>query len=186
MIVFLTEEESIKAPLMAILTQLWPDSHEGLDWQIISFPGKAALEKRMVTKMQSWTYNNPHFVIVRDNDGGDCAALKQRLCSSVSPLNKSFHIRIICQELESWFLGDLQAVESAFPAVKADQQNQKSKYRNPDQLNNASQELEKITGLSGKVSRSESISKHLNLSQNRSHCFNLIVKTLKQLIPAHS
>jgi len=53
-------------------------------------------------------------------------------------------IRIVCRELESWYLGDLAAVAQAFNRPQLGQQRQKSKFRQPDDLGNPKQELKKI------------------------------------------
>jgi uncharacterized protein YktA (UPF0223 family) len=52
-------------------------------------------------------------------------------------------VRIVCTELESWFLGDFQAIEKTF---NIDLKNRKNKtiYRNPDAIRNAKQELKRL------------------------------------------
>lgn len=184
MLVFLTEELSMTPVLHKLLTELWPAASEGLDWQIIAHQGKADLESNMVRKIESWNYNAPHFIILRDNDGGDCLALKNRLLDLVSQTSKPHHIRIVCQELEAWFLGDLKAVEAAYPNSNAASKQNSNPYRTPDMPTNASQLIEQFTGVSTKVGRAEQIAHHLDLSANRSYSFQVLVRTLKTLISA--
>lgn len=186
MIVFLTEEASITPTIKFILSQVWSDSIEGVHWQIISFNGKADLERKAIHRMEAWSYNDPHFIILRDNDGADCAVLKQKLVQRVSLAAKPFHVRLVCQELEGWFLGDLTAIEAAYPASRATRLINRNPYRVPDNITNASQLLKELTQTSGKVGRSELISKHLDLSKNASHSFNLLITTIQSLIPQHS
>lgn len=181
MIVFLCEEPSIAPVLKAIIREDLKGSTEGIDWQIISFQGKADLEKQFPQRMKSWSYNSPHFIILRDNDGGDCHLLKEKLSARARETGKPFSIRIVCQELESWFIGDLSAVQAAYPASKADQQIKKAKYRAPDRLGNPSEELAKLINVSGKVGRATRISKYLNLAANRSHSFNVLRSKVKEL-----
>ena len=78
MIVLLTEEPSMGECLELIIPALWPNSTRGVHWMILSFSGKTDLEQSIRGKMQGWTYGNPHFVILRDNDGADCIATKRR------------------------------------------------------------------------------------------------------------
>lgn len=179
MIVLLTEEESMGECLKVIIPQLWPDSIQGTDWIVLSFRGKSDLKKSIPKKMKRWDYGKPHFLILQDNDGGDCVAVKRELYDIAHPCEKSFHVRIVCQELESWLLGDLEAIRQAYSEEKIED---KAKFHNPDRLNNASQELERLIKIKAKVQRAKLISQHFNLTKNRSKSFNVFIKTLRQLI----
>ena len=154
MIVLLTEEQSMAECLKVIIPQLWPDSTEGVDWFVLSFQGKSDLKKSIPQKMRGWNYGNPHFIILQDNDGGDCVAIKRELYNISHPYGKPFHVRIVCQELESWLLGDLEAIRQSYPQEKI--QNE-TKFRNPDNLGNASQELERLINIKAKVQRAKKI-----------------------------
>ncbi len=179
MIVFLTEEQSMRVTLRALLAGFRPNLLEGLDWQILVFEGKADLEKKFADRMRCWNHGDPHFVILRDNDGGDCQVLKARLADKAATSGKRFHIRIVCQELESWFLGDCLAVTAAYSSCGFS--NDTAKYRNPDRINNASQELASLTGDFAKVNRAAFISPHLDPPRNRSRSFQVLFETIQQL-----
>ena len=182
MIVLLTEEQSMAECLRVIISQLWSNSTDGVDWLVLSFQGKSDLKNSIPKKMKGWkNYGNPHFLILRDNDGGDCVAIKEELYNISHPYGKSFHVRIVCQELESWLLGDLEAIRQAYPQAQRRIQN-RAKFRNPDNLGNASQELERLINTKAKVQRAERISRHFNLTKNKSKSFNVFIRTLKQLI----
>lgn len=181
MIVFLCEEESLSPVLKTLMNRDFPDSTEGIDWQTITFQGKSDLEKNFPHRMKNWNYNTPHFVILRDNDGGDCIQLKERLSSKAQSAGKPFSIRIVCQELESWLIGDLEAIETTYPHSKAWSYKEKSKFRNPDLLGNASEELTTLIGTRSKVGRSLKISENLNLDRNRSHSFNVLRCKIQEL-----
>jgi hypothetical protein len=131
--------------------------------------------------MHSWNYGEPHFIMLRDKDGADCKVLKARLQSHASKAGKPFHIRIVCEQLESWFLGDLAAIEAAFPRTLATRFSGAAKYRNPDLLTNASDELARFTGVFGKVSKATAIAPHLELDRNKSPSFQLVCRTLSSL-----
>lgn len=182
MIVFLTEESSVEPVLRKLTHELAPTAIEGVDWQVISFQGKADLKKHFTKKMQGWSYGNPHFIILRDNDGSDCIKLKQNLTDQASVTGKPFNIRIVCQELEAWFIGDFNAVEQAYPSSKASNLREKSKYKNPDLVNNASEELKKIVGVNAKVGRAEKIAPFLNIQNNTSHSFNVLKTKVEEII----
>lgn len=186
MIVFLTEEQSMTSVIKKVMAELCPNASEGFHWQIISHQGKADLESNLVKKMTSWSYNSPHFIILRDNDGGNCRTLKKRISGRASTTGKPHHVRLVCQELEAWFIGDLPAVEQAYPNSNARSYATRTPYRTPDSPTNASQLIEQITGTRAKVGRAEKIAPHLDLSNNRSHSFNILLSTLKALIPTHT
>jgi len=180
MIVVLTEEQSMRVALRTLFEAQWPKRIHGVDWHIISFQGKADLKRKMAEKMRAWNYGDPHFVILRDNDGADCRALKEKIRVDAEKGNKPHHVRLVCQELESWFIGDLEAVAAAYPnrSVRAGA----SKYRKPDRLNNASQELAGIVGERGKVGRAERIAQHMQPERNRSASFRVAFQTFAELL----
>lgn len=181
MTVIFTEERSMSETLRKLFDQCFPHLIEGIDWQVIHFQGKADLEKNYPRKMQGWSYLNPHFIILRDNDGSDCKTLKSRLQALGSSSGKPFTIRIVCQELESWFLGDLSAVEAAYPTSRATSSARVAKFRDPDKLTNASDELAKLTKVYGKISKATAIAPHLKPDRNLSHSFQIFFSKFIQL-----
>lgn len=182
MIVFLCEERSMRDTLAILFCRHHPSLVEGVHWQIVFFQGKADLEKNLAWKMRSWNYGARHFIILRDKDGADCITLKARLHALAATVGKPFHIRIVCEELESWFLGDLAAVEAAFPASRATRSTHTRKYCNPDLLANASDELARLTGVYGKISKARAIAPHLEPARNTSPSFNLLQRTFADLL----
>ena len=182
MIVLLTEEPSMKECLETIIPKLWPSSMRGTDWLVLSFQGKNDLERSIPQKMKTWNYGNPHFIILRDNDGGDCSVLKQKLCDIANQFPKPFHVRIVCQELESWLLGDLEAIRRAYPKATV---REKAKFRKPDKLTNASQELGRLINVHAKIDRAKNISQSFDFTKNKSESFHVFINTLEQLIRVH-
>ncbi len=181
MIVFLTEEASMTPVLKKVMQVTQPYSIEGYDWIIIAHNGKPHLRKNLVRRMRDWGYGNPHFIILRDNDRGNCYQLKEELLKLASQANKPCHVRIVCQELEAWFIGDLEAVEKAFPSSLAAQQSGRASFRDPDTVSHPSEAISKLIGTVSKVGRAEKISKFLNLELNRSPSFQLLISTLQKL-----
>ena len=177
MIVVLTEEASMRECLEVLIPRLWPNSIPGKDWIVLSFLGKNDLEKSIPKKMRSWNYGNPHFIILRDNDGGDCLVMKRRLSDIAQRGNRPFHVRIVCQELESWLLGDLDAIKLAYPRME--DISSRPKFRNPDALTNPSQQLDFLVNERTKTGRAKNISQHFDLTANRSKSFNVFIDTLR-------
>ena len=179
MIVLLTEEQSMGECLKVIIPRLWPDSMQGINWHVLSFQGKSHLRDSIPKKIEGWNYGNPHFIILQKNDGGDYAKIKQKLCDIACQCGKPFYVRIVCQEMESWLLGDLKAIRQAYPQARI---RVEAKFHNPDRLENPSQEIERLINTQAKVQRAKRISQYLDLTQNKSKSFGVFITTLKQLI----
>lgn len=184
-LVCLLEERSAEEMLIGILKRLLP-TH--VVFKMIPFEGKQDLEKQLEKKIRNWQLPNSIFLIMRDQDAGDCVAIKTGLFEKVQNAGKKncSLIRIACRELESFYLGDMQAIETGLKLQGLVRQQNKAKYRNPDSLGNPSEELKKLTHATyQKVAGSRAIAPHLDLNgNNRSHSFNVLVSGIKQLVNA--
>ena len=111
-LVFLLEEPSMKELLTIILPKIIPNN---FIFQCISHNGKRELEKSIPIKTRGWKEPNIRFVIIHDKDSADCINLKNEIYNKIHEARRSDTlIRIVCTELESWYLGDLKAVESGY------------------------------------------------------------------------
>lgn len=182
MIVILAEEESMKKTLEVLVERYFPHLTNGLSWFSFGFQGSPDLEKNIRKKMENWHYGDPFFIILRDQDGAECLAVKEKLHDLAKAGGKPFRIRIVCMELESWLLGELEAVETAYPSSKANSFRQTKKFRNPDLLVNASQELEKLVGVRGKVERAGAIAQHFQPERCTSNSFEFFWRTMEEQI----
>lgn len=182
MIVFLTEEKSMQVMLEKLIAAYWPESTPGINWIVLSFQGKSDLEKNIALKMKSWNYGTPHFVILRDQDGSDCKAVKTAIRRKAKQGGQPFTVRVVCNELESWFLGELDAVEAAYPKSKASKHKQSAKFRDPDAVGNANQELEKLVQVAGKVGRAEVIASFFDPTMCISNSFKVFWRTATELL----
>lgn len=180
-LVFLLEEESAKNMLIPVVKRLVP---EEIPVQYITFNGKQDLERQLVKKIRFWCDPGSRFIILRDKDSADCGVIKQRLLVLAQESGKAdvCLVRIACHELESFFLGDLAAVAQGLhiPAVAAMQD--KQKFRAPDALANAAEELKKLTkGKYSKLAGSRAIGPHLKLDgSNRSHSFGVLLEAIRR------
>ena len=91
-------------------------------------------------------------------------------------------MRIACHELESFYLGDLEAVKTAY-GIPVPSQNAR-KFRTPDNLANAAEELKKITKMKyQKLEGSRLIARHLKLDgSSSSTSFNALLSGILRLI----
>jgi len=183
-LVFLLEERSAEEMLRGILPQLLPKE---VVPKYLVFEGKQDLDKRLEQRVRGWLAPDTFFVVLRDQDSGDCQEIKQELCDQLARAGRPGSlVRIACHELESFYLGDLAAVGAGLNCPKVSQQQEKAKYRAPDKLANPAQELAKLADYQ-KVTGSRAIAAHLKLDgSNRSHSFNVLVKGLRRLIDQSS
>lgn len=181
-LVFLLEEESAKAMLESLLPRMLDPS---IVPRMIPFEGKSDLEKQMVRRLRG--YLNPHarYIVMRDQDAvPDCRVLKQALlakCDEAGKLGMSL-VRIACHELESFYLADLAAVESALGVRGLVRQQGNAKYRAPDYLGSPSHELKALTQKRyQKTSGSREIGKYLDLENQRSSSFRNLIFGIRRM-----
>jgi hypothetical protein len=93
-------------------------------------------------------------------------------------------IRIACAELESFYLGDLNAVELGLGISNLAKKQQERKYRSPDALSNPSQELQNLSQRKyQKVAGSRAIAPYLKTDgSNLSNSFNVLLMGIEKLI----
>lgn len=186
-IVFLLEEESAKAMLESILPRLLPPSmscEENI--QFITFEGKQDLEKRLERRLRGYLAPDARFIIVRDQDSeNDCILVKRKLLDLCQQSGKGnvCLVRIACRELESFYLGDLEAVDKAFNLKgKIASLQKKRKFQIPDNLTNAKEELKKLVPEYQQISGSREIGRLLSLTNNKSSSFNCLLNGIRNFI----
>jgi len=181
-LVCLLEEPSAREMLQGVLAKILT---ENINVYYMTFEGKQDLEKQLIKRLKYWQKPHSVFLVMRDKDSGDCMAIKQALLDKVTEAGKQDNtiIRIACHELESFYLGDLEAVEKGLALNGLTRRQQNKKYRKPDDLANASEELSKLTkNTYQKIAGSRSISPYLKTDgSNKSHSFNILLNGLKKL-----
>ncbi|MBW9336824.1 DUF4276 family protein [Herbaspirillum sp. RU 5E] len=181
-IVFLLEEPSAKAMLETLLPRILdPQLHH----RLIPFEGKQDLEKQLERKLRGYLNPAARFLIMRDQDShADCKALKKTLLAKCAAAGKGdvSLVRIACRELESFYLADLEAVESAFCLAGLRKFQGTAKYRDPDRLGSPSKELHELTGGKyQKVGGSRALGSHLDLENTRSNSFSNLIQGIRRL-----
>ncbi len=181
-LVVFTEEPSAKVMLESLLPRLLPQ--ERCSFVCIAFEGKQDLEKQLPIKLRGWRTPNTHFIVLRDQDSGDCEAIKETLQGICGRAGKPRTlVRIACQELESWYFGDLEAVETALQIGGLSTLQEKAKYRTPDRIQCPSKELERVTkNRYQKVSGSRLIGEHLRLDESRSASFQHFINGVRRIM----
>ena len=177
-LIFLLEEHSMQAFLDIFLRRLYPD----LQFLCVPHNGKSHLDRNIVHTLREWRVPGDRFVIVRDNDGGDCYELKERLqglCRQGG--REDTLIRIVCQELEGWYLGEPDAMADAFGDEQLRNIGRQAAYRNPDARPKPSSDMERLTPRFEKSSGARRMAQHLTREGNRSHSFAVFLNGVESL-----
>jgi hypothetical protein len=180
-IVFFLEEPSAREMLAGVLPRILP---ENIQIRYIVFQGKQDLEKNLKKKLRGWRMPDSVFIVMRDQDSGDCKAIKAKLTDLCREAGREgVLVRVACRELESFYLGDLAAVEQGLGLKGVKMQQQVKKYRDPDALGNPAEELFRLTSNRyDKVSGSRAIGPCLNLEANLSKSFNVLLLGIRKLV----
>jgi len=174
-IVFLLEEFSMKVFLEGLIPRLYPK----LQFLCISHEGKQDLEKSIPKKLRAWHEPGVKFIILRDNDGGDCLALKLKLKNLCADSGRPDSlVRVACQELESWYIGDPDAMAEAFGDARLSSIGARAIYRDPDSVRQPSAEIRKLVPSFQKVSGARRMASKLSIDRNTSKSFQIVMKSL--------
>lgn len=171
--------------LEILLPKVLPSSYKlGENCFLRPHNGKSDLKHSIPKKVKVFSryYEPTKLVILHDQDSNDCKTLKRdlmRLCKENGDC--PVLIRIPCRELEAWYLGDMEAIEQAYPRFKAKQFRNKEKFRNPD-LCQASSELKKIIPTFQKGIAAKAIPKFMRIDENTSPSFKQFVNGLKNFL----
>lgn len=177
-IVFLLEEHSMKVLLDQLLPRLFPD----LSFLCLKHEGKQDLERSIPIKLRAWNVPGDRFVVLRDNDGGNCKQLKSRLSTLCREAGRpDTLVRIACQELEAWYLGEPEAMAEAYENNSLRQISSKAKYRDPDSVPCPSEELTRLVPEFQKVSGARKMGSHLSMERNASQSFRVLVHGVRRL-----
>ncbi len=178
-IVFLLEEYSMKVLLDGLLPRLFPQ----LSFLCVPHEGKQDLERSIPRKLPAWREPGVRFVVVRDNDNGDCKQTKARLVAMCEKAGREDTlIRIVCQELEAWYLGDLSAVAAAFDMPAVPKAGRSARYRDPDAVVQPSMALLELVPSFQKVSGARTLAPRLNEGTNASRSFRTFVAGVRRVL----
>ena len=202
---FLVEEESAEAALNSLIPKILGP---GVSFAIRRFQGKqsllAALPQRLRgyrIRYDSGQISDWRIVVLIDEDRENCHDLKQQMEEiatnerlitwTATPDKTSFQVlnRIVVEELEAWFFGDISALRRAYPKIPASLA-QKEKYRDPDAITGGTWEtLERLlksknyykTGLP-KIAVARLIACEMEPDDNRSKSFQVFRDALRQAV----
>ena len=166
----------MRALLDALLPRLFP----GLLFQCVPHEGKADLERSVPRKLRGWREPGVRFAVVRGNDGGDCHALKDDLRGLCQAGRRDDTlIRIACQELEAWYLGEPDALADAFGREALRSMGERARFRDPDSVLRPADAVEQLVPEFQKVSGARRMAQHLTRERNRSTSFQVLMAAIE-------
>ena len=177
-LVFFLEEPSAEAMLQGLLPRILPAT---VTPRFIVFEGKQDLEKQLVRKLRNYRVPGARFIIMRDKDAGDCYQVKKVIVQKCIEAGRPDTIvRIACHELESWYLGDLAAVELGLGKPRLLHFQDNPMFLHPDDYPSPSQTLIKLVPEYQKVGGSRAIGPHLDINNTRSTSFKVFVNGIRK------
>lgn len=151
--------------------------------QYVVHEGKSDLEKSIPRKLRAWNTPDTHFVVVRDQDSGDCKVIKARLLGLCAGAQRTdVLVRIACHELEAWFLGEMDAVAAAFHQPSLARHHGERKFKDPDALGSPSRELAKLVPGYQKVGGARRIAEHFEPARCTSISFQVFLSGLLRVV----
>lgn len=198
-VLFFVEEPSVQNALTNLLPRLLP---EETTVQFIVFQGKPDLLQNLPGQLRayaSWMPEDWRIVVLLDEDRQDCRELKDQLEKNAQSAglitktqagNGKFQVlnRIAVEELEAWFLGDMEALCQAFPRLPNSLSSRKN-FRDPDAVAGGTWEtLERILQKYGyfpggypKMAAAKQIASFMDPERNRSHSFQVFRRGLEAM-----
>ena len=177
-IVFLLEERSMKVLLQGLLPRLFP----GLPFLCVEHEGKQDLEKSVPRKLRAWREPGVRFVVLRDNDGADCHKVKARLLDLCARGGRrDALVRIACQELEAWYLGEPDALAEAFRHDAVRRISGRARYRDPDSVVNPAAAVRDLVPGFQKVSGARRMAQVLSRQGHGSSSFPCLLDGIERL-----
>jgi hypothetical protein len=174
-----TEEASMKAALQQLLPSLGmaPGS-----FRIISFDGVGELENQLPRQLVTLRDDADRILILRDNDCGDCQKRREQLMimAQRAGVHDRCKVRIVCQMLEAWFVGDVEALERS-GLFKTKPIPKRLKSCDPDSLSDPKKELRNLNGRYNVISGAKAIAPHMRTNGNRSTSFRNTMQAVRDL-----
>ena len=187
----------------AALRAMLPSWIGELDFEVFPYQGKNDLLANLPSRLRGYSRFMPEnwrIVVLIDRDESNCKTLKQNLeaiAASVGLVTRStsndgkYRIanRIVVEEVESWYFGDWNAVQQAYPKIDP-KWPRKAGYRDPDAIAGGTWEaFERVARAAGyfkgglrKVEAAKEIGSRLSPASNTSRSFQAFRTVIDELI----
>lgn len=107
--------------------------------------GKSDLDRSVPRKLAAWRVPGDRFVVLRDSDAAACRQVKARLVKLCADSGRpDTLVRLACQELEAWYLGDLEALAAAYEDPKLCGPAMRKRFVDPDAWEKPSAQVQRV------------------------------------------
>jgi hypothetical protein len=195
---FFVEEPSAEAALVELVPRILKG--QAFEYDIFPFQGKHDLLSKLPSRLKAYTSppaDEWRIIVLIDRDEEDCTKLKGRLedvaakaglkTRTLSPQDFRLVNRIVIEELEAWFFGDVEALRAAYPRSIDPNLAAQAAYRDPDAIKGGTWEsLERLLkrdhpGGLEKIRAAQDIAQHMQPERNRSRSFQVFREALLSL-----
>jgi len=181
-IIFLLEEPSMKELLNRLVPRLLPGLEPEVHFTCVPHQGKTDLERSIPRKLKAWREPGARFVVVEDNDNRDCGTIKARLVTMTRDAGREDTlVRLVCQELEAWYLGDLPALSEVYDSAALRAESTKKRIGDPDAWQKPSLEVERMAPAFQKIQGARLMGETLHPCENSSKSFQVFVSGLSRI-----
>ena len=168
----------MKFLLEGLLPRIFPD----MMFLCIAHEGKSDLAKSIPRKLRAWREPGVRFVVLQDKDQSDCVTLKQKLVTLCADAGRpDTLVRIVCHELEAWYLGEPDALAEAFGDERLRSIGRRARFRDPDSVQQPSRALKDLVPEFQRVNGARRISDFLSRERNTSTSFQTLLSGLDRL-----
>lgn len=191
----LVEEPSAKAALDALLPKVLGEEHT---FEVHPFQCKSEMLANLLPRLRgyaSWFQSDPttehwRILLLIDEDRQDCRDVKRKLLDAAQAAGLSDRVlaRVIIEELEAWFFGDIEAVRTVYPRVPATLAARRG-FRNPDAITGGTWEaLDRVLRQSGygnglqKIRFAAAVAPQMQPERNTSGSFQALRIGLQRMI----
>lgn len=152
---------------------------------VVEHEGISDLKSSVERKLKAWTRDSARFIILLDNDGKDCFARKKTWLSLVPDFRREHaKVRLVCQELEAWYLAEPEALRDAqmidekkLRAMQTDRL-----LRQPDQILNAKAVFRRHVNVLGQIDTARRVGPFLRCERSRSPSFRTFCATVSTFL----
>ncbi len=144
--------------------------------------GHSDLTRQLYTLMRAWRKPRTRFLVLCDQDSADCVERKQELIAQVPCSRRNdVTVRIVCTELEGWYLADRTALREALPQFPQRAPPPPELRGPPDSIQRPASRIRRYAPFSKRDLAREMGRRMLPNRGSASSSFNLFIRTLDEL-----
>lgn len=179
-LVFVVEEASKEEFLSGVLSRLDVPEHVQVHFRVAE--GHLDVLREIQETTREWRIPNMRFIVLCDQDSADCVQRKQELRTPVPASRMAdVTIRIVCTELEGWYLTDRDALAAALLSGSRLGRWPRDLVGPPDDIRMPAQRLSRLATFR-KRDLAREMGRRISLEPGTSHSFNLFVRTLRGIL----